>query len=107
MNLYQNKILEHFAQDSEYKHDTDFIEKSNTDVIPWFPQIDGEKIFDVVENDERLKNLTESILGPKWRSLYSMVMFSNKSSNGQAWHQDCNPSNRYVFNLNRLVYTCL
>ena len=40
MNLYQNKILEHFAQDSEYKHDTDFIEKSNTDVIPWFPQID-------------------------------------------------------------------
>ncbi|EJP72368.1 MAG: phytanoyl-CoA dioxygenase (PhyH) superfamily [SAR86 cluster bacterium SAR86B] len=105
MDLYQNKILDHFALDSSYKHDNDFIKKSDTDVIPWFPQIDGEKAFDVIEQDERLINLTEAILGPRWKSLYCMVMYSNKSSNGQAWHQDCDPSDNNIFNLNRLIYT--
>ena len=83
MDIYQNKILDHFALDSSYKHDSDFIKKSDTDVIPWFPQNDGEKAFDVIEKDERLINLTEAILGPGWKSLYCMVMYSNKSSNGQ------------------------
>ena len=105
MDIYQNKILDHFALDSSYKHDNDFIKKSDTDVIPWFPQIDGEKAFDVIEQDERLINLTEAILGPRWKSLYCMVMYSNKSSNGQAWHQDCDPSDNNIFNLNRLIYT--
>ena len=105
MDIYQNKILDHFALDSSYKHDNDFIKKSDTDVIPWFPQNDGEKAFDVIEKDERLINLTEAILGPGWKSLYCMVMYSNKSSNGQAWHQDCDPSNSNIFNLNRLIYT--
>ena len=105
MDLYQNKILDHFALDSSYKHDSDFIEKSDTDVIPWFPQNDGEKAFNIIEQDKRLKNLTEAILGPGWKSLYCMVMYSNKSSNGQAWHQDCDPSNSNIFNLNRLIYT--
>ena len=105
MDIYQNKILDHFALDSSYKHDNDFIKKSDTDVIPWFPQNDGEKAFDIIEQDERLINLTEAILGPGWKSLYCMVMYSNKSSNGQAWHQDCDPSNSNIFNLNRLIYT--
>jgi len=105
MDLYQSKILDHFALDSSYKHDNDFIKKSDTDVIPWFPQNDGEKAFDVIEKDERLIDLTEAILGPGWKSLYCMVMYSNKSSNGQAWHQDCHPSNSKIFNLNRLIYT--
>ena len=105
MDIYQNKILDHFALDSSYKHDNDFIKKSDTDVIPWFPQNDGEKAFDVIEKDERLINLTESILGPGWKSLYCMDMYSKKSSNGQAWHQDCDPSNSNIFNLNRLIYT--
>ena len=105
MDLYQNKILDHFALDSSYKHESDFIKKSDTDVIPWFPQNDGEKAFDIIEQDKRLKNLTEAILGPGWKSLYCMVMYSNKSSNGQAWHQDCDPSNSNIFNLNRLIYT--
>ena len=105
MDLYQNKILDHFALDSSYKHESDFIKKSDTDVIPWFPQNDGEKAFNIIEQDKRLKNLTEAILGPGWKSLYCMVMYSNKSSNGQAWHQDCDPSNSNIFNLNRLIYT--
>ena len=105
MDIYQNKILDHFVLDSSYKHDSDFIKKSDTDVIPWFPQNDGEKAFNIIEQDKRLKNLTEAILGPGWKSLYCMVMYSNKSSNGQAWHQDCDPSNSNIFNLNRLIYT--
>ena len=105
MDIYQNKILDHFALDSSYKHDNDFIKKSDTDVIPWFPQIDGEKAFDVIEQDERLINLTQAILGLGWKSLYCMVMYSSKSSNGQAWHQDCDPSNNNIFNVNRLIYT--
>ena len=105
MDLYQNKILDHFALDSSYKHESDFIKKSDTDVIPWFPQNDGEKAFNIIEQDKRLKNLTEAILGPGWKSLYCMVMYSNQSSNGQAWHQDCDPSNSNIFNLNRLIYT--
>ena len=24
---------------------------------------------------------------------------------GKAWHQDCDPSNSNIFNLNRLIYT--
>lgn len=105
MDSYHQKILSHFKKDTEYKHDMAFIEKSDTDVIPWFPQLEGETIFNIVEDDQRLQKITEKILGSGWKSLYSMVMFSNKSSNGQAWHQDCNPENKEIYNLNRLVYT--
>ena len=105
MDAYQEKILNYFASNSEHKHNESFIEKSDTDVIPWFPQLDGEQIFNIVEDDSHLKNLTGSILGEGWRSLYSMVMFSNRLSNGQAWHQDCNAEDEKTFNLNRLIYT--
>lgn len=105
MDTCHKKILTHFASNPEYKHDKSFIERSDTDVIPWFPQLDGEEIFNTLENDINLKKLTENILGKDWKALYSMVMISSKSSNGQAWHQDCNSENKKFFNLNRLVYT--
>ena len=105
MDAYHEKILNHFASNSKHIHDESFLDKSDTDVIPWFPQLDGEKIFSIVEDDIRLKNLTENILGKGWRSLYSMVMFSSRSSNGQAWHQDCASEDKCFFNLNRLIYT--
>ena len=99
MDSYHQKILSHFKKDTKYKHDMAFIEKSDTDVIPWFPQLEGETIFNIVEDDQRLQKITEKILGSGWKSLYSMIMFSNKSSNGQAWHQDCNPENKEIYNL--------
>ncbi|MEO0974915.1 MAG: phytanoyl-CoA dioxygenase family protein, partial [Pseudomonadota bacterium] len=70
-----------------------------------FPQREGVSDFDVVENDARLKNLTRAVLGDGWESQYCMVMFSSARSSGQAWHQDCEPANAAIFNMNRLVYT--
>lgn len=105
MDNYQTQIIEHFGDDPEFQHNEEFLKKSNTDVIPWFPQKEGKDQFDIVEKDQRFIALTEAILGSGWYSLYSMVMFSKKGSQGQAWHQDCPPEDKQQFNLNRLVYT--
>jgi len=105
MDEYQIEISNHFKKDNNYKHNKSFIEKSKTDVIPWFPQIEGKEKFNVIENNQRLCDLTEVVLGSEWKPLYCMVMYSNKSSNGQAWHQDCSPNDDGIFNLNRLVYS--
>ena len=105
MDKYQQSILTHFGDDPDFAHNEEFLQKSNTDVIPWFPQLDGLQDFDIAEQDQRLINLTKAILGPGWKSLSSMIMFSKKGSNGQAWHQDCPPEDKSQFNLNRLVYT--
>ena len=69
------------------------------------PQLEGLNIFDLAEQDPRLKDLTSAILGSGWSSLYSMVMYSKQGSQGQAWHQDCPPEDKSQFNLNRLAYT--
>jgi ectoine hydroxylase len=105
MDNYQAQIIENFGDDPEFQHNEEFLKKSNTDVIPWFPQMEGKDQFDIVEKDERLIALTEAILGSGWSSLYCMVMFSKKGGQGQAWHQDCPPEDKKQFNLNRLVYT--
>lgn len=98
-------IRSHFGDDPEFKHDSEFLDKSQTDVIPWFPQNEGVDAFDVVDQDARLNELSEKILGAGWSNLYCMVMYSKQGTSGQAWHQDCPPDNAAVFNLNRLVYT--
>ncbi|MBT8140974.1 MAG: phytanoyl-CoA dioxygenase [Gammaproteobacteria bacterium] len=105
MDKYNTLILGHFGLDPEYLHDPDFVTRSGAEVIPWFPQQDGIKIFDRIQQHKALNLLTEQILGPKWRSLDCMVMFSKQGTAGQAWHQDCPPENPQIFNLNRLVYT--
>jgi Phytanoyl-CoA dioxygenase (PhyH) len=105
MDKYQEHILGHFGAAPEFLHNDEFLAKSNTDVIPWFPQQEGVVDFCIAEKDERFIDLTEAILGEGWSSLYSMVMFSKSGSKGQAWHQDCPPENQNRFNLNRLVYT--
>jgi hypothetical protein len=105
MDHYQQLIMEHFGESPEFSHNDEFINKSATEVIPWFPQQDGQTSFDIVENDERLQRLTQAILGEGWHSLYCMTMFSKRGSSGQAWHQDCAPHDPAVFNLNRLIYS--
>jgi ectoine hydroxylase len=105
MDAYQSHVLQHFGKNSAFVHSAEFLEKSNTDVIPWFPQLEGVHAFDVAEQDQRLIKLTDEILGAGWSSLYSMVMYSHQGSKGQAWHQDCPPEDKSQFNLNRLVYT--
>jgi hypothetical protein len=98
-------ILEHFGSQPEWEHSADFIRKSATEVIPWFPLQNCNTNFQSIEKNIRLKKLTQHILGEGWQSLYLMVMFSKQGTQGQAWHQDCPPENSSRFNLNRLFYT--
>ena len=105
MDQYNRIILDHFGDDPGYLHDDEFLNKSQTDVIPWFPQQQGIATFDTVENDPGINTLSEAIMGKGWYSLYCMAMFSRKGSKGQAWHQDCPPDKANFFNLNRLIYT--
>jgi ectoine hydroxylase len=97
-------IFQEFGESPNFMHDSEFLEKSKADVIPWFPQREGVSDFDSIGNQENLQRLTAAILGERWREQYSMVMFSNRNSNGQSWHQDCPPEDASQFNLNRLVY---
>ncbi|MGV6806765.1 MAG: phytanoyl-CoA dioxygenase family protein [bacterium] len=105
MDRYNELILDHFGLTPAFFHNDEFLSKAETEVIPWFPQEEGVRDFDIVENDSRLKGLTGAILGAGWGSQYSMVMFSRQGTKGQAWHQDCPPDEPDLFNMNRLVYT--
>lgn len=105
MDDLDRRIRDHFGEDPEFSHNDEFLDKAQTEVIPWFPQNEGVTAFDAIDGDERLQELTEGILGAGWDSQYSMVMWSKQGTAGQAWHQDCPPDNPATFNLNRLVYT--
>jgi ectoine hydroxylase-related dioxygenase (phytanoyl-CoA dioxygenase family) len=105
MDRLDERILCHFGDDPDFRHQEEFLDKSKTEVIPWFPQQEGVHDFDAVEHHPVLEGLTRSILGDQWERLYCMVMFSKRGTRGQAWHQDCPPEDPAVFNLNRLVYT--
>lgn len=105
MDHLNKVILEHFGENPEWEHSDDFIQKSATEVIPWFPLQEGNPNFQPIEENELLKNLTQRILGEGWECLYLMVMFSKQGTQGQAWHQDCPPEDSTRFNLNRLFYT--
>ncbi len=98
-------IRSHFGDNPEFFHNDEFLDKAQTEVIPWFPQNEGVAAFDAIDADPRLQALTQAILGDGWTSQYSMVMWSKKGTSGQAWHQDCPPDDPQTFNLNRLVYT--
>lgn len=105
MDQYNNTILDYFAQHPDFVHTNEFLQKSATEVIAWFPQEEGCNVFEKIENDTRLMALSTAILGNSWQPLHTMVMFSPKGTKGQAWHQDCPPENPHQFNVNRLVYT--
>lgn len=105
MDEYNQKIVDHFGMDPDFEHSEEFIKKSGAEVIPWFPQQEGETCFNKVNQHTQLSELTEAILGSGWYEQYSMVMFSKKGTVGQAWHQDCLCDDPKRFNLNRLVYT--
>lgn len=98
-------IHQHYGENPAFQHNDEFLSKSQTDVIPWFPQQEGVIDFDTIANDENLRGLSEVLLGSNWYSQHCMVMLSKPGSLGQAWHQDCPPEDTQRFNLNRLVYT--
>lgn len=113
MDQADQVIRDYFGNNPQFRHEEEFLKKSQTEVIPWFPQNpdlpgfqkDLADPFDEMEKSPDLKRLTAAILGEDWNRLYGMVMFSKKGSSGQAWHQDCAPEDSHKFNLNRLVYT--
>lgn len=105
MDRLQSLILAHYGLDPDYEHESTFLSKSATEVIPWFPQRTGEYAFDKIEQSANMQALTHAILGQGWQGLYCMTMFSKRGTKGQAWHQDCPPDDPLKFNLNRLVYT--
>ena len=105
MDRYQELILAHFADAPAYIHNPEFLSKAATEVIPWFPQQEGIDAFSQAEQDDKLRALTEAILGDGWYALYCMTMFSPQGSLGQAWHQDSSPCDPSRFNVNRLIYT--
>lgn len=105
MDSLDQLIRSYFGDNPDFLHNDEFLDKAQTDVIPWFPQNEGVKAFDAIDKDSRFKELSQSVLGSGWTSQYCMVMFSKQGTSGQAWHQDCPPDNPDVFNLNRLVYT--
>ncbi|MTI33388.1 phytanoyl-CoA dioxygenase family protein [Xanthovirga aplysinae] len=105
MDQFNELILGHYGLNPNWEHNDEFIEKSATEVIPWFPMREGVMIFEKIEKNAEFARLSAHILGEGWSNLYCMAMFSKKGTKGQAWHQDCPPENPHQFNLNRLVYT--
>ena len=105
MDTLDELIRGHFGEDPDFSHEEEFLDKAQTEVIPWFPQNEGVAAFDRIDGDERLRTLSTAILGDGWTSQYCMVMFSKQGTSGQAWHQDCPPDDPAKHNLNRLVYT--
>lgn len=113
MDKLDREIRDYFGENPAYRHEEEFLARSQTEVIPWFPQNPemadyspaAARHFDAPEQDPRFVALTGALLGSDWSPLYSMVMYSRKGTTGQAWHQDCPPEEPTRFNLNRLVYT--
>lgn len=105
MDLYNQKIKQHFGSNPEWQHDEAFISRSSAEVIPWFPYRDSNGGFDLINDNDKFNEITDLILGKGWDNLYCMMMFSKAGSRGQSWHQDCLPDNPHQFNLNRLIYT--
>ena len=105
MDRLDGIIRSYYGNNPDFWHDDEFLEKAKTEVVPWFPQREGVTAFDEIEEDERLRSLSQAILGTDWNSQYCMVMFSKQGTAGQAWHQDCPPDDPRRHNLNRLVYT--
>lgn len=105
MDKLNQMILDHFGMKPNWEHNKEFLQKSATEVVPWFPIREGVEDFKVIDQDPRLTALTETILGEQWNNLYCMIMFSKQGTKGQAWHQDCPPEDATQFNMNRLIYT--
>lgn len=105
MDRFNHLILEHFGLKPNWEHTDEFISKSATEVVPWFPFREGVDDFKELNDNPDFVRLTKKILGEDWQNLYCMAMFSKQGTKGQAWHQDCPPEDAAQFNLNRLVYT--
>lgn len=108
MDRVDRACLAHFGVAPDWAHDDAFITLSKAEIVPWFPQRDGDAattaLFDAVDAYPHFAELTAALIGEDWSNLYSMAMFSKQGTAGQAWHQDCPPEDPRRHNLNRLIY---
>ena len=105
MDQFNDICLKHYGLDPKWEHTDEFIERSNCEIVVWFPLNDEVNEFKEIDKNPNFAEITTQILGEGWKDLYCMSMFSKKGTKGQAWHQDCTPEDPDQFNLNRLVYT--
>ena len=108
MEQLDQNIRDYFGQNPEFRHEEEFLSKSETEVIPWFPQNPElpeysaglAAPFDRLETDRVLGQLTGALLGKDWSPLYSMVMYSRKGTVGQAWHRVLPITGAFRFSTN-------
>ena len=65
-NPIDRLIHKHFGENPNVQHNDEFLNKSQTEVMPWFPQQEGVSDFDAIESDENFRGLSEAILGEGW-----------------------------------------
>ncbi len=79
-------ILDHYGESPEYVHSGEYIKKSQTEVVCWYPLEEKVAPFERVHGDPRMAQLTAQVLGDGYQDLTCMVMFSSSGTIGQAWH---------------------
>ena len=62
MDCYEKLITQHFGHNPDFEHESEFLEKAATEVIPWFPQREGATEFDRAQNNQSLNQYSTSIL---------------------------------------------
>ena len=67
MDHLDGLIRDYYGDSPDFWHNEEFLSKAQTEVVPWFPQREGVHDFDAIENDDRLKALSEAVLGPATR----------------------------------------
>ena len=70
---------------------------------PWVPESAELGPFVELQNDARLRSLTESVLGGPYAEVFPLMM-QTRPGTGQAWHQDTQSHDPKKYVLNRIVY---
>ena len=47
-------IRAHYGSSPDFWHSDEFLQKSQTEVVPWFPQNEGVAAFDAIDRDPAL-----------------------------------------------------
>ena len=58
MDHIDRLIHKHFGENPNFQHNDEFLNKSQTDVIPWFPLQEGVSDFDAIEGQENFRGLS-------------------------------------------------
>ncbi len=99
-----NHQLDTYAAEPVTERASELVKKTYTDVQSWQPVENGIPCFIELLNHQRLRALTEALIGEGYQSQESLVMLTRKGK-AQAWHQDTASEKEGEFIVNRLIYT--